>query len=118
MKNVFHTGGSKPKTPRQAKQVRRKKSVKTGVSDTERGRYMVKVARLQGKEFFVNPDMIEFIEETPDLVVSLISGKKIIVEGTAEELIDRIVAYRLRTHSQTPDIIGTCFDEDESDDEA
>lgn len=78
---------------------------------------MVKVSRLQGKEFYVNPDMIEFIEETPDLVVSLISGKKIIVEGTAEELIDRIVAYRLRVHASMPDIVRRCFDDDDAETE-
>ncbi|MCL2030526.1 MAG: flagellar FlbD family protein [Oscillospiraceae bacterium] len=66
---------------------------------------MVKVSRLQGKEFFVNPDMIEFIEETPDVVVSMVSGKKIIVEGSAEELIGRIVEYRLRTYGALPRVI-------------
>lgn len=66
---------------------------------------MVKVSRLQGKEFFVNPDMIEFIEETPDVVVSMISGKKVIVEGSAEDLIGRIVEYRLRTYGALPKVI-------------
>ena len=71
----------------------------------KRGGHMVKVSRLQGKEFYVNPDMIEFMEETPDLVVSMISGKKLIVEGSAEELTDRIVAYRVRTHGALPKAI-------------
>jgi flagellar protein FlbD len=63
---------------------------------------MIKVSRLHGKEFYVNPDLIEFIEETPDLVISLISGKKVIVTGSAEELIQKIIEYRIRTGVPIP----------------
>ena len=76
---------------------------------------MVKVSRLHGKEYYINPDMIEFIEETPDLVVSLISGKKIIIEGTAEELISRIIEYRCRIGGALPKIIARGADDLESE---
>lgn len=58
---------------------------------------MVLVTRLNNTEFFVNPDLIEFIEETPDTVVSLSTGKKIVVVESAQELVKRIVEYRKRT---------------------
>jgi len=58
---------------------------------------MINVTRLNDTEFLVNPDLIEFIEETPDTVVSLSTGKKIVVSESAEELVNRIVAYRQRT---------------------
>ncbi len=58
---------------------------------------MVLVTRLNNTEFFVNPDLIEFIEETPDTVVSLSTGKKIVVVESAEELVNRIIEYRKRT---------------------
>lgn len=74
---------------------------------------MIKVSRLQGKTFFINPDMIEFIEETPDLVVSLISGKKVVVEGTADELIEKVIQYRILTHVPLPDIVKRTYNEDE-----
>jgi flagellar protein FlbD len=40
--------------------------------------------------------MIEFVEATPDTVITLISGKKIVVREGVEEVIDSIVAYKRR----------------------
>ena len=40
--------------------------------------------------FYVNEDMIEFIEETPDTIISLNTGKKIAVMETALEIIEKI----------------------------
>ena len=67
---------------------------------------MILVSRLQGQVFYLNPDMIEFIEETPDLVISLISGKKLVVEGSAEELIEKVIAYRHRSLEPIPLVIN------------
>ncbi len=58
---------------------------------------MIKVTRLNGKEFYVNCDLIEFIESTPDTVLTLTTGKKIIVNETIDEVIEKIVKYRIKT---------------------
>lgn len=55
---------------------------------------MIKVTRLNGSQFFVNEDMIEFIEETPDTVITLNTEKKLVVTESAEELINQITQYR------------------------
>lgn len=55
---------------------------------------MIRVTRLNGKEFYVNPDLIEFIEKTPDTVLSLTTGKKIIVKEDVMEIILRIADFR------------------------
>ena len=56
---------------------------------------MIKVTRINKVEqFFVNDDKIEFIEETPDTVISLESGKKVVVMESADEVIARIVEFR------------------------
>lgn len=55
---------------------------------------MIKVTRLNGSSFYVNEDLIEFIEETPDTVITLNTEKKLVVKETAEELINRITSYR------------------------
>jgi flagellar protein FlbD len=57
---------------------------------------MIKVTRFNGSEFVVNAHQIEFIESTPDTVISLISGKKIVIKESVDEVIDRIVSYRRR----------------------
>jgi len=62
-------------------------------------RILIKVTRLNGKEFVVNAEQIEFIESTPDTVISLVSGKKIVVNESVEEIIDSVVKYKGRIHS-------------------
>ncbi len=48
---------------------------------------MILVTRFNGKSrFWLNENLIEFIEETPDTVVSMATGRKIVVAETAAEL--------------------------------
>ena len=56
--------------------------------------YMIDVIRLDGKKFWVNPHMIESMECTPDLTLTMLSGKKIIVRNSYEEIIEKIIKYR------------------------
>lgn len=55
---------------------------------------MIRITRLNGTTFWVNPHLIEFAEETPDTVVTLISGKKIIIKEKIDELNKKIINYR------------------------
>lgn len=57
---------------------------------------MIKLTRLNGKEFVLNIDLIEFIESTPDTVISTTTGKKIVVTESVDDIIDRIVEFRRR----------------------
>lgn len=57
---------------------------------------MIKVTRFSGEQFWVNPHLIEFIEETPDTVISLVTGKKIVVKESATEIGEKIISYRRR----------------------
>ena len=59
---------------------------------------MIRLKRLNGKEFVVNCDLIEFIESTPDTVVTLVSGNKFVVRESIEEVIDKVVQYKLNTN--------------------
>lgn len=54
---------------------------------------MIKVTNLNGTRFYVNPFEVEFMEETPDTVISLKSGKKVLVKESADTVIDEIVAF-------------------------
>ncbi len=60
---------------------------------------MIKVSRLNKEEFFVNPDLIEFIEETPDTVISLQSGRKVVVAESVEEIVESIVRYKRKIYN-------------------
>jgi len=54
---------------------------------------MIKVKKLSKEEFYINPSLIETIEKTPDSVITLINGKKIIVSDTIDELLKNITDY-------------------------
>ena len=44
--------------------------------------------------FTLNAEIIETIEETPDTVVTLTNGKKLIVDEAPDEVVRRVMAYR------------------------
>lgn len=58
---------------------------------------MVKVTRLNGTAIVINADLIEFVEEIPDTIVSLTTGKKIMVKENSEEIIDKVTRYKRST---------------------
>ena len=56
---------------------------------------MIKVTRLKSQEEFVlNAELIETIEETPDTVITLTSGRKLIVEDSMDQIVRKIMDYR------------------------
>ena len=54
---------------------------------------MIKLTRLNGKEFVVNAELIQFVEETPDTVITLLNHEKIVVKEKADEVVKRTVEY-------------------------
>lgn len=55
---------------------------------------MIKVTRLNGEEFYINPDLIQYIEKTPDTVITLTNDRKVVVREEVDEVIQRIVAFK------------------------
>jgi flagellar protein FlbD len=55
---------------------------------------MIKVTRLNGSEFWVNQDHIQFIERTPETVLTLSDGKKATVKQSPEEVIAEVLQFR------------------------
>ena len=55
---------------------------------------MIMLSRLNGLPFAVNPDLIERAEATPDTVLTLCDGSKLVIGESVEELVDRVRAYR------------------------
>lgn len=54
---------------------------------------MIKVTRINGKEFYLNSALIEFIESTPDTVITLTTEKKLVVNESVDDIIKRILEY-------------------------
>jgi flagellar protein FlbD len=55
---------------------------------------MIYVTRLNHKPLVLNSDLIEQIEMTPDTVISLTTGGKIMVLESSDELVEKIVSFR------------------------
>jgi flagellar protein FlbD len=56
---------------------------------------LIIVTRINGKELVVNAELIEFIESTPDTVISLTTGRKMVVAESTEEIVNRVIKYKL-----------------------
>ncbi len=67
---------------------------------------MICLTKLNGKEFYLNPDLIEFLEETPDTVITLTTDIKILVKEPAIEVVDRIVAFKARVGILLPTVVS------------
>ncbi len=51
---------------------------------------MIYLTRLNGEKIILNTDLIEFMEKTPDTVVTLTTGKKFVVREPVNEIVDNI----------------------------
>ncbi|MBI1792297.1 MAG: flagellar FlbD family protein [Acidobacteria bacterium] len=55
---------------------------------------MIKLTRLNHHPLVLNCELIEHMEVTPDTVITLTTGQKLMVEESADEVIERVIAYR------------------------
>ena len=55
---------------------------------------MIRLTRLNHTPIVVNAELIEYLEATPDTVISLVHGQKLTVRESLEQVMDRIVHYQ------------------------
>ena len=55
---------------------------------------MIMLSRLNGLPFALNPDLVERAEATPDTVLTLCDGSKLVIGESVEELVARVRDYR------------------------
>lgn len=61
---------------------------------------MIKLTRLDNREFILNCDLIEFIEAMPDTIITLRTEKKILVKESVEDVLKRILFFKQSVFSQ------------------
>src|SRR3954465_3234139 len=61
-----------------------------------RGPPVIRVTRLNGEQFALNPDLIERVEGHPDTVAFLVDGTKYVVKESVDAVLDEIREYRAR----------------------
>ena len=55
---------------------------------------MIELTRINGIKFSVNADLIEVIETTPDTVVTLTTGRKLIIKESRQEVKNIVLSYK------------------------
>lgn len=56
---------------------------------------MIELTRLNNHSLVVNCDLIKYVEKSPDTVITLVTGDKLVVRETVEQVLERVVKYRL-----------------------
>ncbi len=51
---------------------------------------MIQLTRLNNTRLAVNSDLIKYVEEAPDTVITLLNGEKLVVRETTEQVIERV----------------------------
>jgi flagellar protein FlbD len=57
---------------------------------------VIQLTRLNGNPIVLNSDLIKTAESSPDTMLTLINGEKLIVRETCDEIMERVLAYRSR----------------------
>jgi flagellar protein FlbD len=55
---------------------------------------MIQLTRLNNQPLAVNSDLVKFVEQAPDTVITLVTGEKIVVRESTAEILERIVQFR------------------------
>jgi flagellar protein FlbD len=60
---------------------------------------MILLTHFNGGQFYLNADIIQTVESTPDTVITLINNQKILVHDKANEVVEKIVEYQRTVHN-------------------
>lgn len=63
---------------------------------------MIQLTRLNNQPLIVNADLIKFIENAPDTVITLLTGEKIVVRESADEVVKRVEDFQRRFYRRFP----------------
>lgn len=59
---------------------------------------MIKLTRLGGEPFVLNADLIRYVETCPDTYITLVSGDRLVVTETINEVVERAITYQQTKH--------------------
>ncbi|GAC1659549.1 MAG: flagellar FlbD family protein [Acidobacteriaceae bacterium] len=57
---------------------------------------MIPLTRLNGVRFWLNAEIVKTLEASPDTMISLTTGEKLLVRETIDEVCGRVIGYRRR----------------------
>jgi flagellar protein FlbD len=71
---------------------------------------MIQLTRLNGNPLMINSDLVKTVEASPDTMLTLITGEKLIVSEECQEVMKRILAYRTGLLAQVAQKLGSGVD--------
>jgi len=66
---------------------------------------MIRLTRINRAPLVLNSDLIEHVEATPDTVIALTTGQKLVVLESAEEVIQKVIDFR-RLIANRPELVA------------
>jgi flagellar protein FlbD len=66
---------------------------------------MIRLTRINRAPLVLNSDLIEHVEATPDTVIALTTGQKLMVLESAEEVVQKVIEFR-RLIANRPEPVG------------
>ena len=61
---------------------------------------MIELTKLNDIKFSVNPELIEIVETTPDTVITLTTGRKLIVKESRQYIKNLVLSYKRKIYSE------------------
>jgi len=71
---------------------------------------MIELTRLNGNPIVLNSDLIKIAESSPDTMLTLINGEKLIVREECADVVERVLAYRARLLAAVARRLGSVGD--------
>jgi flagellar protein FlbD len=66
---------------------------------------MIRLTRINRVPLVLNSDLIEHVEATPDTVIALTNGQKLVVLETADQVIQKVIEFR-RSIANRPELVA------------
>ncbi|MEO0629335.1 MAG: flagellar FlbD family protein [Planctomycetota bacterium] len=63
---------------------------------------MINLTKLNGTEFVINAELIKTVETTPDTIITLINGDRLMVRETSKDVVERAIDYGRRLRTMRP----------------
>ncbi|NLP46496.1 MAG: flagellar FlbD family protein [Epulopiscium sp.] len=60
---------------------------------------MIYITKLNDQKVLINADLIEYVESTPDTVITMTTGRKVVAKESLENIIELTIAYKRKIFS-------------------
>jgi flagellar protein FlbD len=68
---------------------------------------VIQLTRLNNQPFALNSDLIKFVENAHDTVLTLVNDEKLVVRETVEEVVERVIAFRRTVLAGLPSAVAS-----------